>query len=105
MTELLNLSTNFDKVAILRPGYTEPIQASLVMSNTALGRTRVDDIKTVLHRGLATFAALGEGVGDKQEVRRNPPAFRTFQACAVAMARRSFGDTQLPQGLAGLPPT
>ena len=39
----------------------------------------------------------------------NPPSppesvFRTFQACAVAMARRSLGGTQVPQELAGLPP-
>ena len=28
--------------------------------------------------------------------------FRTFQACAVAMARRSFGNTHPIRGLAGL---
>ena len=71
MVELLDLSSaNFDKVVILRAGYADPIQANLVMGNTATGRVRFDDLDTVLHRGLAIFAALGEGVGDKREARR-----------------------------------
>ena len=40
---------------------------------------------------------------------KNPPSpsgsvFRTSQACAVAMPGRSSGNSQLPRGLAGLPP-
>ena len=63
MVELLDLSSaNFDKVAILRAGYADPIQPNLVMGNTATGRMRFDDLDNVLHRGLAIFAALGEGV-------------------------------------------
>ena len=64
MVELLDLSSaNFDKAAILRAGYADPIQPNLVMGNTATGRMRFDDLDNVLHRGLAIFAALGEGVG------------------------------------------
>ena len=73
MVELLDLSSsNFDKVAILiiRAGYADPIQPNLVMGNTAIGRARFEDLDNILHRGLATFAALGEGVGDKREARR-----------------------------------
>ena len=71
MIELLNLSTaNFDKVALLRAGYATPIPAGLVMSNTAMGRTRFEDIDNILHRGLAIFEALGEGIGDKREACR-----------------------------------
>ena len=71
IVELLDLSSsNFDKVAILRAGYADPIQPNLVMGNTAVGRTRFEDLDNILHRGLAIFAALGEGVGDKRESRR-----------------------------------
>ena len=71
LIELLDLSTaNFDKVAILRAGYAAPIPPGLVMGNTALGRTRFEDIDNILHRGLAIFEALGKGIGDKREARR-----------------------------------
>ena len=71
MIELMDLSTaNFDKVALLRAGYAAPIPAGLVMANTAIGRTRFEDIDNILQRGLAIFEALGEGIGDKREARR-----------------------------------
>ena len=71
MIELLDLNTaNFDKVALLRAGYAAPIPPGLVMSNAALGRTLFEDIDNILHRGLAIFEALGEGIGDKREARR-----------------------------------
>ena len=71
MIELMDLSTaNFDKVALLRAGYAAPIPAGLVMANTAICRTRFEDIDNILQRGLAIFEALGEGIGDKREARR-----------------------------------
>ena len=89
MIELLDLNTaNFDKVAILRAGYAAPIPPGLVMSNTALGRTRFEDIDNILHMGLAIFEALGEGIGDKREARLY--VYETYELLKPRASPRAF---------------
>ena len=71
MIELLDLSTaNFDKVALLRAGYAAPIPARAGDGQHSAGQNTFEDIDNILHRGLAIFEALGEGIGDKREARR-----------------------------------